>query len=170
MYRYNVSLSDSEIGKATEFGHLLTVALMQTTDVEIASKYSNPILNPKVKGSGVSNEQLVVKRIKNLHSNFYAHSTGYIWDTRILFIMRKKGHIHLKHFMGDDNYASLKLFQKYTIFKEFPNLFVQCVHDPHDFKHSISVTCDVQEVVSLTLNSPCRKLGGSTVDHTFNSM
>jgi hypothetical protein len=141
---------------------------MQTTDIEIASKYSNPVLNPKVNGS--SNESLVVERIKNLHSNCYTHATGYIWNTRILFILRKKAHIHLKHFINDALYTSLNLFTKYSIFEDIPNMFVKGATDPKDFTHSISVTTDIQEVISLTLNSPCRTLGGSFVDHTVNSM
>jgi hypothetical protein len=168
MHRHNVSLLPEDITTPLQFGHLLTVALMQTTDIAVASKYSNPILNPKV--NGLSNESLVVERIKNLHSNFYAHATGYIWDTRILFILRKKAHIHLKHFINDALYTDLKLFETYSIFDDIPNTFVKCAQDPNDFTHSISVTTDIQEVISLTLNSPCRTLGGSVVDHTVNSM
>jgi hypothetical protein len=169
MYRHNVSLSKEDVNES-HFGHLLTVALLQTVQIKLVSEFSNPVSNETPKVYGVKNDHSLVGRISNLTARMYPHATGHINNTRITFVVHKKGFIHLKNYMSDEWYEKLNIWKNYTIHKAFPDKFLQRAHDPKDFAHNISITWDVQTVINLTVNSPCKQLNGAVVDFSKNSL
>jgi hypothetical protein len=182
MYIYNIALKDAAEGSNRSlFGHLLTVHLLEKTRVGIVSKYSNPITQTKqidvrktkdihIPEDATCNENVVLIRVKHVHTNSYAHSMGYTWKNRIRAVIRKKGLINLNSFINRQMYDRLALFRNYSIHSEFRDVFPERTNDIKDFKHNISVTCDTEIVVELTLNSTCKKLSGVTLNHTVNTL
>jgi hypothetical protein len=172
MYRHNVSLPNGDTVTVNHFGHLLTVALLQTVQIELVSEFSDPVSNETPKVYGLRNDHSLVGRISNLTTRMYPHATGHINSTRIAFVMRKKGYIHLKNYMTDEAYEKLEpnIWKNYTIHTAFPNKFLKHPRDRKDFAHNISITWDVQTVINLTVNSPSKQLNGAVVDFSKNSL
>jgi len=170
VYRYNIAEVNPTHKTPTDFGHRLAVHFIQTSDADVVSKFSEPIMNVRRKYGDAIDERAVVSRLKNVHSSFYAHSTGYVWDTQVRVVIRKKGLIHLRDCIGIEAYDALSPFNTYSIHDEFPDTFERRQTEKDDFPHSISITCDIQAVIKLKLDSPCKWLGGSLVDYTVNSL
>jgi hypothetical protein len=182
MYVYNIAFTDAaSASKRSLFGHLLTLRLLEKTRVGIVSKYNNPLTQKKqvdvrktkdihTLEDATCNENVVLIRVKHVHTNSYAHSMGYTWKNRIRAVIRKKGLIHLNSFINKQVYDELNLFKTYNIHNEFQGIFPVRRDDIKDFAHNISITCDAETVMELTLNSTCKKLSGVTLNHTVNTL
>ncbi len=165
LYLFNVAEPIKPTPATLEnFGHRLAVHFTETCDAQVVSKYSEPVFNPRYKGADTIMERAVVSRIKHVNSSFYGHATGYVWDTHVRVSIRKKSLIYLDKLIGKETFDRMELFDKYTIFDAFPNTF-EANPSMVSFPHSISLTCETQAVIYMKLNSPCKRLEGSTVDY-----